>query len=120
MKGLSCKFVLKDGGFLLTDGVGKSRDNIWFYCIFNKFRIYTSDFGANLVSLVQKPIAMLFTNKTLIVGRLQRGIQKYVPGVSIRSIDIGYLNDDRKNLSMLIEYETVKEDNSVVKDVTFV
>lgn len=120
MKGLTSRFTLDNGRFVLTDGREKSRDSIWFYCIFDKFRIYTSDFGANFVSLVQKPISYLIMNKTLILGALEKGISKYCPNVNVRSIDIGYTSKDRKSYSMMVEYNSVQEDNTVVQDVTFV
>ena len=120
MKGLTSRFQLKEGAFYLSEGVEKSRDNIWFYCIFDKFRIYASDFGANLVSLVQKPIGYLLMNKTIILGTLQQGIQKYVPNVKVEDIDIGYLSSNRTNYSLRIEYNSVKEDKTSIKDVTFV
>ena len=120
MKGLMSRFHLKDGKFHLTDGVEKSRDSIWFYCVFDKFRIYSSDFGANLVTLVQKPIGYLLMNKTIILGTLQQGIQKYVPNVSIQDIDIGYTSSDRTKYSLRIEYNSTNEDKTTIKDVTFV
>lgn len=120
MKGLPCRFLIKDGKFQLTNGVEKSRDNIWFYCIFDKFRVYTSDFGANFQTLIQRPIAYLIMNRTIILGTLKKGIQKYVPNVSVNNIDIGYLDNDRKNYSMLIEYNSIQDDKTTVQDVTFV
>lgn len=120
MKGLPSRFILKNGRFFLTEGVEKSRDNIWFYCIFDKFRIYTSDFGGNFISLVQKPVTYLTMNRTLLLGSLQKGIQKYVPDVSINALDIGYVSNDRKNCSLMVEYNSVQEDKSVIQDVTFV
>lgn len=120
MKGLPCRFYLNKGRFVLTEGVEKSRDNIWFYCTFDKFRVYTSDFGANFVSLVQKPIAYLIMNRTIILGTLKRGIQKYVPNVKVRNIDIGYASKDRKDYSLMIEYDSVRENKMETHDVTFV
>lgn len=120
MKGLPCRFSLKNGKFLLTEGVEKSRDNIWFYCVFDKFRVYASDFGANFVSLVQKPVAYLVMNKTLILGSLKKGIQKYVPNVTIKNIDIGYTSKNRKSYSMQIEYNSVQDDKTSIQDVTFI
>lgn len=119
MRGLASRFIIKDGKFQLTDGIEKSRDNIWFYCIFDKFRIYTSDFGANLVSLVQKPIGYLLMNKTIILGTLQQGIQKYVPNVAVEDIDVGYTSDNRVDYVVKIEYTSIDEGKNV-KDVTFV
>lgn len=120
MKGLPSRFYLQNGKFVLTEGIEKCRDNIWFYCIYDKFRIYTSDFGADFVSLVQKPIAYLIMNKTLILGTLKKGIQKYVPNVSVKNIDIGYTSKDRRNYSMMIEYTSVQENKTKTQDVIFV
>lgn len=120
MKGLPSRFYIRDGKFVLVDGIEKSRDNIWFYCIFDKFRIYASDFGANFVSLVQKPIAYLIMNRTIILGSLKKGIQKYVPNVTVINIDIGYTSKDRRNYSMMIEYNSVQENKIAKQDVTFV
>lgn len=120
MKGLQSRFTLKNGSFVLTKGIEKSRDSIWFYCIFDKFRVYSSDYGADFVSLVQKPIASLVLNRTLILGNLKKGIQKYVPNVNVNSIDIGYTSNDRRNYSMMIDYSSKQEDNVDVQDITFV
>lgn len=120
MKGLSCRFHIKNGKFALTDGVEKSRDGIWFYCIFDKFRVYTSDFGANFVSLVQKPVSYLLDNKTIILGSLKKGIQKYVPGVTVRNIDIGYTAQNRRDYTMMVEYNSVQDNKTEIQDVTFV
>ena len=120
MKGLPSRFEVTNGKFQLVEGVKKARENIWFFCIFDKFRIYTSDFGADFVSLMQKPIAYLIINKTIILGSLRRGIQKYVPNVKVRNIDIGYISKDRKDYSMMIEYDSVGEDKTKTQDVTFI
>ena len=120
MKGLSCRFQLRNGAFRLTGGSEKARDNIWFYCIFDKFRVYFSDFGGNFVSLVQKPVSYLQLNKTLILRKLQMGIEKYCGGVKVNGIDIGYFASNRKDYRMQISYSVKEEDNSVSQDVTFV
>lgn len=120
MRGLPCRFRLKNGKFSLTEGIEKCRDNIWFYCIFDKFRVYTTDFGANFVSLVQKPITYLIMNRTIILGSLKKGIQKYVPDVSVKSIDIGYTSKNRRDFSMMIEYTSVQDNKTEIKDVTFI
>ena len=120
MKGLPSRFLIRNGKFVLSEGVEKSRDSIWFYCIFDKFRVYSSDFGADFVSLVQKPIGYLIMNKTVILGSLKRGIQKYVPNVKVRNIDIGYVSKERKNCTMMIEYNSIQENKTEVHDVTFV
>lgn len=120
MRGLPSRFKIKDGMFVLESGIEKSRDNIWFYCIFDKFRIYTTDFGANFASLTQKPVAYLVMNKTIILGSLKKGIQKYVPNVKVKSIDIGRTSKESRDYSLLIMYNSVQEDKKETQDVIFV
>jgi len=119
MKGLTTNFYLIEGKFSLSEGAPKVDNAIWFYGIFNKFRVYASDFGADFVSLVQKPVGTLIINKAIILGNLRRGLQKYVPNTVIRKIDIGYSGNDRTNFSMVIEYSSVIE-NTTIQGVTFV
>lgn len=120
MKGLSCRFQLKNGAFQLTGGADKARDNVWFYCIYDKFRVYCSDFGGNFVSLVQKPVSYLQLNKTLILRKLQVGIEQYCGDVKVGGIDIGYFASSRKDYRMQINYSYKEEDNTISQDVTFV
>ena len=119
MKGLPSKFYLTKGRFTLIGGAEKASDNIWFYCIFDKIRVYCRDFGGNFISLVQKPISYLVTNKTIYLGTLQRGIRKYVPNVAVNSIDIGYIGNERTNYNIKIDYSAKREDGTEVQGVTF-
>lgn len=120
MKGLMSRFQLVDGAFKLTDGAEKSRDNIWFFCVFDKFRVYTSDYGGSFLSLMQKPISYLVLNRTLIVSSLKKKIAKYVSGVKVEDIDIGYTSMDRKNYHMKITYSSKNTDGKIITDVTFI
>lgn len=118
MKGLSSRFDMINGKFQLSDGVSKAKDNIWFYCVFNRVRTYFEDFGGNFLSLTQKPISSLRQNRVFIVGNLQSGIEQYVGNVEVKSIDIGYT--DRRNMNMIIEFNTLDEENNIQKGVTFI
>lgn len=120
MRGLQTNFELQKGAFQLTEGVEKSRNNIWFFCIFNKFRVYVSDFGGNFLSLQQKPVSYLIMNATLLLGSLRRGIEKYVPNVTVRNLDMGYMSPNRKEYSLMIEYTSKEENKETINDVTFV
>lgn len=120
MKGLSSRFSLKDGAFHLTEGSDKVKDNVWFYCIFDKLRIYLPDFGANLVTLTQKPFSYLATNRTFFLGALQKGVQKYVGKAIVNDIDLGYIGNDRKNVRVKVDYTTITEGNSELQDVIFI
>jgi hypothetical protein len=120
MKGLSCRFPLKNGAFCLTEGADKAKDNIWFYCIFDKFRVYCSDFGGNFVSLVQKPMSYLVLNRTLIFRKLQVGIEKYAGNVKVDGIDIIYRASNPRDYHLQINYSTQNEDDTVSQNVIFV
>lgn len=119
-KGLSCRFTLSEGKFLLTEGTEKVQDNLWFYCIYDRFRVYFSDFFSGFSLLQQKPVGYLITNQTLILGRIKKGINRYVPGVTVDSIDVGYAGSDRKEYHLRISYTLNREDNTNIQDVTFV
>lgn len=120
MKGLTCRFQLHKGKFQLTEGNIKVKDSLWFYCTFDKFRVYLSDYGADFLSLVQKPLTSLQLNRTLILGKLQKGVEKYVPDVKVRGIDIGYDVSDRTSYHLLIDYEAIVEENTKINDVMFI
>ena len=120
MAGLSCRFQLVNGGFRFSEGTQRSRDALWFYCVFDKYRVYYSDFGANFTALLQKPISTIQLNKTLILGRFAQGVRKYVPSVSVKGLDIGYTANNRENLNVLVGYSAVLENKSEVTDVIFV
>lgn len=120
MKGLESRFTLQQGKFVLTEGIQKSRDAIWFYCIFDKYRVYTSDFGARLHILLEKPISYLNANRTILLGRLSTGIAQYVPSVVVRSLDFGFTSQNKKSVSLRVDYDSVTEDKVKINDVTFV
>jgi len=120
MKGLSCQCLINtEGRFQLISGVDKYRDAIWFFSIFDKVRVYSQDYGANFITLVQQPISSLLINRTILLGKLQRGIMKYVPGVAIMDLDIGYLGENRKDYVVKVDY-VYKEQGISVADVTFI
>ena len=117
---MSCRFQLTNGKFTLTSGVDYSADMVWLYCIFDKYRVYSSDYGANFNVLLQKPVSTIQLNRTLILGRLSQGIQKYVPKVSAKTVDIGYANGDRETLRVFIGYSAVLDNKTEVFNVVFV
>ena len=119
-KGLKTSFSLTEGKFLLSTGVEKARDAIRFYTLFNKFRVYVSDFGANFVSLLQKPASYIQANSTILLGVYRKGVEKYVPNVKVNTIDVGYLEGDRKTHVIKVEYSIKEEDKTETHDVTFV
>lgn len=121
MIGLPCRFAIVKGKFQLSGGSQKVADDIWFYAIYDRFRAYTSDYGANFVQLVQKPVSSLLRNKTIILGTLQKGIEKYVPQATIRSIDVGYLASNRQEYILQVRYSAkTNEPKTVTEDVVFV
>ena len=117
--GLSSRFTLDKGKFHLDSGKDKYEDNVWFFCTFDLFRVYFSDFGAKFSRFLQKPSSFFVTNKTLIEGNLQTGLEKYVPGVTLKAFDVGYIGNDRKNYHFRVMY-SAKDDNVETDQVTFV
>lgn len=120
MKGLSTQFNLDKGSFLLSEGIEKTRDDIKFCTKFDKFRVYASDFGSVFVSLLQKPASYVQANSTILLGVYKKIIDKYVPGVKVTSIDVGFLVTDRKTHVIKVEYSAEEEDKTVSNDVIFV
>jgi len=120
MEGLSCRFKLTGGKFQLTQGVEKSKDDVWFYCVFDKVRTYLSDYGGNFPLLVQRPTSMLIQNKVFIFGNLQKGIEKYVNNVAVKWLDIGYAPKDRKSYILVVSFLTKDNSNNPQEGVTFV
>ena len=59
-------------------------------------------------------------NRTLIIGNLQKGIKKYIPGVSVKTIDVGYFANDRTEYHLKIEYTSTDDKQNKIDDVTFV
>lgn len=124
MKGLTTNFSLRNGRFNLLEGVEKVRDDMNFYCKFDKRRTYLSDYGKNsltlLHSLEQKPISYLQKNSTLLLGMLKKELHKYVPGVTVKNIDVGYFPENRRHFMVEIDYKVVLADKTEVEDVIFV
>ena len=124
MKGLATNFTIQEGKFSLSSGVEKTRDSVNFYCGFDKSRTYLSDYGKNSVSLLhslmQKPISYIQRNSTLILGMLQKELQRYVPNIKVKDIDLGYFPENRRQYLVKIEYTSIQEDKSEIDDVTFV
>lgn len=119
MKGMSCQCFLREGKFLLISGVDKYRDSLWFYSIFDRLRPYTPGYGGNFATLLQQPVSSLLLNRTIFLGKLQKGIARYVPGVTVQDLDIGYLGESRKDFVVKINY-SYQEEGTSVQDVTFV
>ena len=118
--GLISRFSLENGKFVLTDGIEKASNSVRFFCTFDKFRVYCSDYGARVVSLTQKPISYIFINRSLIIGSFKAGIQKYTKDVRILDIDFGYTIDNKKEVKMKVEFSAIKNGGSVGNGVIFV
>lgn len=104
--GLPSKFVLSaSGGFLLTGGTEKVNDNVHMILAFNGFfRIYAQDFVPALMILIQKPVSVILSLKTLILSRLLKTFSKYVEYAQVSSISLVYENDARKKIGIALEY----------------
>lgn len=120
MRGLSSNIRLQDGRFFLDDGSIKARDSVLFYCTFDKYREYASDYGARFVTLEQKPASYIQANRTILLNVLAKGFKKYVENVTIRDIDMGYIGSNRQQLRLRLEYSAMSSSNQVENGVIFV
>ena len=69
---------------------------------------------------MHKPISYIHRNSTLILGMLQKELQRYVPNIKVKDIDLGYFPENRRQFLVKIEYTSIQEDKSEIDDVTFV
>jgi hypothetical protein len=112
---------MDNGKLALSSGSTKAQDDIWFYCVFDKLRVYTSDYGFNFRALEQRPTSFFLINRALITSTLKNGIEKYTNDLKVNSVDVGYdPADDNKQIRLLIDYSSVEENKTEVKGVTFV
>ena len=105
-KGLSHRFTLRNGSFVLSEGSKKVKDSVFFILLFDAIpRVYYPDVSSKLLFLKQKPSSFISTYKTLILGRLRNIISKYVKNVSIVSLDlISYRAKGEKSVEIRVDY----------------
>lgn len=123
MKGLSCRFALKNGKFELTEGLPKVRDNMFFLTSFSfRHRVYHPDFTTGLAAMIQKATSTIETYKVLLLGRLKRALVKYIPNVTVESMDLQYLRSDAdKKYTLVIAYKVTDSQNQETEvSVTFI
>lgn len=81
---------MDNGKLALSSGSTKAQDDIWFYCVFDRLRVYTADYGFNFRSLEQRPTSFFLINRALITSTLKNGIEKYTNDLKVNSVDVGY------------------------------
>lgn len=121
-KGLSCRFILDNGGFQLTGGGEKASDNVFFIMNYTFLRkIYDPDFNPGTAFMSQKPSTFLYAYKTLLLGRIKQSIEKYVNDVAVNSMNILFEYSDKKDFMIYIDY-THSEPGKTVNsyNVTFI
>lgn len=112
-KGLPYKFTLDNGKFLLIGGADKARDNLLFMLSFiGWFRIYFPDYIIDIDFLVQKNTSRVQSFKTFLLGRIQTALSKYLPFISIESINSVYEYNNRKGFGLVVTYSYDLESES--------
>lgn len=112
---------MDNGKLGLSSGSTKASDDIWFYCTFDRMRVYSPNYGFNFRSLVQRPASFFIVNRALIVSTLQNGIEQNTNDLRVLGVDVGYdPSDSRRELTLRIEYAAVEESKTEVQGVTFV
>lgn len=118
-QGLSHRFHLKQGKFVMSTGPEKVKDNLYFLMIFDRVsRIYRDDFAPKVLWLVQKPTSFVNNYKVLLLGRFRKVILKYVLEITVNSIDLvnERANGDPKSYSIYINYSYKGENGEIVED----
>ncbi len=105
MQGINIKFPISDdnlkNAFLDLNYISKNAitSNILLYLLTEKGeRYYMSDFGSNLLRYVFEPSDNITIND--IINDLNRGIDKYVPGVKITNIEFEWINQEESTLEI--------------------
>lgn len=112
---------MDNGKLGLSSGSTKASGDIWFYCTFDRMRVYSPNYGFNFHSLVQRPASFFIVNRALIVSTLQNGIEQNTNDLRVLGVDVGYdPSDSRRDLTLRIEYAAVEESKTEVQGVTFV
>lgn len=120
LAGLSHKFTLKDGRLQFTTNTQKATDDLHFFLGFiGWFRVYSEDFPPDVLWLIQKPVSLLTSVKTLLIGRLLNAVRKYLPVIQVNSCNFTN-NQERKVWVLGIEFAYVREPEEVVQSVTFI
>lgn len=104
-KGLPYKFTLDKGKFLLVGGAEKAQDSLRFMLSFiGWYRVYFPDYIIDIDFLVQKNTSRVQSFKTLLLGRMQVALSKYLPFISIDSINSVYEYNNRKGFGIVVTY----------------
>ncbi len=123
LKGLSCRFNLENGKFVLSGGTDKTKDNLLFLASFNYVtKVYDPDFNLGVSTLLQKPTSYLNTYKPLLLGLIKRVVLKYVPNIELLNIDIQYqLGSPERKYLLVINYKYKFSQNDAEETiVTFI
>lgn len=119
--GLSHKFTLKDGKFLLTGGTEKADSNLSFMLHFiGWFRTYYNDFVPDILWLLQKPTSIIDSAKNIILARFLRAASKYLTFINIEKIDLSNTAQNRKHYRFVFQYTYKLDTPKKVKAVKFV
>lgn len=122
VRGLTHRFVIKNGKFQLTQGRNKIRDNIRMLMSFDTVaRIYYDDFCPRLMFLLQKPGSTVAQYKTLVLGRLKKIIVQYVPYVKVNTVDFRQFRENaEKRLEVTVNYDYTGKEGGEDTSVTFI
>lgn len=102
--GLSTNFKLQNGAFQFSSGSEKVTNDVWFLMNFDLARVYLSEYDPGLLDLVQRPASYLIQFGTIILGRIQLLMEKYVPQIKINALDLVYTFQSRKEYGIYFEY----------------
>lgn len=119
LTGLNANMKLDRGKIVLSSDIDRHRDAIWFFCVFDKYRIYLSDFKSNLFSLLQRGHSYILRYRPILLGNLQTGVEKFTKGIKVNRIEFGTF-EGQKDLVVAVDYTSEVVEDTDNTDVIFI
>ena len=83
------------------------------------FRIYYQDFVPQLLELLQSPTSIVYSMKSILIGKLKTIISNYIPEIRVAGISMVYDYRDRKLFTLAVDYSFQLEEQENFTVVRF-
>lgn len=106
--------------FQLIGGSKKADDNVTMMLGFiGWFRVYYQDFVPQVLELIQKPTSTVYSLRSIIVGKLRKSINKYIPIINVKGVSMVYDYRDKKLFTIALDYDFNLEERDTFTVVRF-
>lgn len=97
--------TVKNKKFELIGGTKKAGDNVtMLFGFIGWFRIYYPDFVPQMLELLQQPTSIVYSMKSVVIGKLKKIMAKYIPEIDVAGISMVYDYRDRKLFTLAVDY----------------